>query len=190
MRFFYLLPLLLLTACEANDFTGTLALRKPVAVQTQGGTAQLAAGTYQARIAVTRDGGSVSVGRVRFGLPPVQPSAGGRVRISAAELGQPFSLDGTLSESTGPFDRTDTRSCIWMTTQEYVCADGESGSACWQDVHKYGRETVRLSGTWTQRQLKMQVVSGGKAVGTFTAAQRASERVSHEEVLSGCSPNM
>jgi hypothetical protein len=190
MRLLFLFPLLLLTACEANDFTGTLSLKRPLTVQTGRGAAQLAAGNYQARIAVTRDGGSVSVGQVRFGLPPVQPGPAGRVRLSAAELGQPFSLDGSFTESSGPFDRTDTRSCIWMTTQEYICQDGENGSACWQDVHKYGRETVRLTGTWTQRQLKLQVLSGGRAVGSFAASQRASERVTHEEVLSGCAPNM
>lgn len=189
MRFFYLLPLLLLTACDANDFTGTLSLRKPLVVNSQGGAVQLAAGNYQARIALGRDGGSVSVGQVRFGLPPVQADGGGRIRISAAQLGQAFSLDGSFTQARGNFDRTETRSCIWMTTQEYICQNGESGSACWQDVNKYGRETVRLIGTNTQVQVKMQVISGGKAVGSFAAARRTEEQVTNEQVLSACFPN-
>lgn len=185
-----LVPLALLTACESStNMSGTLSLRSPVVVTTPGGNAYtLPAGQHRARLQIEKGGGSLYVGSLQIALPRLPAGAeGGRIRLSAAEIGQRFGVDGSITESARRFDREVNQSCIWDTRTEYECHGRGEYEKC-ESVQKeiMGSQIVRQVGTSRVRDVSLQLTAGRGSPGSFRASFQYADQIDDSTIVSGC----
>lgn len=192
---------LMLTSCV--DITGRLDIRESMQVKKKAGflnlkrkTVTLAPGLYTATVSALGDKNfNLKLeGRDNFKIPLKTekdiylPTSNGEIRVSGADLDQPFDVRGTIYTHVDRSEsRTTTQSCTWTSTEqrcEKVCVVTERFRNC--DIQcqpititHNGYQHVDYHIRTTYRDLKLQLLerNGEKLLATFNGDDTATDRI-------------
>lgn len=183
---------LTLTGCHSNTLTGHLSVAEPFTLRASDGRAYpLVQGTYRASATWSREAVKVTVhtaaGRAELQVPGIPEGFEGELRRSAAELGQEFSVEGTVVRETGALDRVVQVSCFHHYETRTECGvDGQGHPICHSTQEPvYGLVPVRETGTKEAKVVRAQL-ERGHVVGWFEAEHLLSVDVRHREYVGYC----
>jgi hypothetical protein len=192
---------LMLTSCV--DITGQLDIRETMQVKKKSGflnlkrkTVSLSPGLYTATVSALGDKNfNLKLeGRDNFKIPLKTekdihlPTSNGEIRVSGADLDQPFDVRGNIFTHIERSDsRTTTESCTWTTTEQRcdkVCTVTNNIRNCDIQCHPVtishsGYRHVDYHIKTTFRDLKLQLLerNSEKLLATFAGDDTATERI-------------